>query len=163
MKEFNLKKIVVVVLLIIAVVLAFMLYRQKVGTQGNTAKSISSAFVPEPGKEEEYLFSIRNDSSEEEKGKHFQYAMSIAQEAEYLDISDCNIKPLVLKVKNGEDVKLKNDSDINVNVTLDTEHSYDIGAKSTKIIKAGFGKGAGLYGYGCHSSKNSQGMMFVTP
>lgn len=173
MKKNNLKKYLVVVLAVVAVGLAGLLYKQKMGSDplpvaqnqnvDPQASAAGPVWTPEPGSEEEYLFGITMESSDEEKMKHYQFAISIAKESEFLDVTDCSPEPLVLKVANGGTVKLKNDGNADVTIVMDAEHTYSVGAKSTKSIKADFGKGAGLYGYGCNQSSGPRGMIFVSP
>lgn len=171
-KHHHLKKILVVVLAVLAVGLAGLLYKQKMGGSSPETPNINSdnqpqvsaagpVWTPAPGSEEEYLFSIKMDSPDEEKMRHYQYAISISQEAEFLNLTDCNPEPLVWKVKNGSTVKLKNDGNTEVKITMDAQHTYSVAAKSTKSIKADFGMGEGLYGYGCNTSPGSRGMIFV--
>jgi hypothetical protein len=171
-KHHHLKKILVVVLAAVAVGLGALLYKQKLGGQspeisdlnGNRpqASAVGPAWTPKPGSEEEYLFSIKMDSPEDEKMKHYQFAISIAKEAEYLNITDCKSNPLVWKVKNGTMVKLKNGGSTEATITMDDKHIYSVAAKSTKSIKADFGMGEGLYGYGCNNSPTPVGMILVT-
>ncbi len=167
MKESNLKKVLVIVLVLVAVVLALLLFKQKVGVPSDTlgdknlGSPIASNWAPAPGTEKEYLFSIKNDAPEAEKQRHFFYATSISKVSEFLNLTNCNPDPLVIKVKNGAILKLKNDGDAELSIGIDASHIYVVPAKSVKEIKADLGKGTGLYGYGCNASKTPAGMIFV--
>ncbi len=173
----NTKKILVAVLVITAVALAGVFYNQKKGIVSSVspnsnsnsqeqAAAVGLGWRPIPGSEEESMFSIKIDSTEEEKAKHYQYAISIAKESEFLDLSTCKPQPLVWKVTNESEVTLKNDSDAQVTMGIDPEHIYVVEANSTETITADFGKGQGLYGYGfsCNGAEpGSSGWVFVVP
>lgn len=167
MRKSNLKRIVVVILVLVAVVLALLLLKQKMGTSSdalgnkNLGSPIAANWAPAPGTEKEYLFSIKNDAPEAEKQRHFFYATSISKVSEFLNLTNCNPDPLVIKVKNGEIIKLKNDGDADLSIGIDANHIYVVPAKSIKEVKADLGKGTGLYGYGCNASSTPAGMIFV--
>ena len=167
MNKNKLKKVVVGVLILIAIVLALLLLKQKIGFSvknldgKNLSSPISANWAPAPGTEKEYLFSIKDDSPEAEKQRHFFYATSISKVSEFLNLTNCNSDPLVIKVKNGGIIKLKNDGDSELSIGIDANHIYVVPAKSVKEIKADLGKGIGLYGYGCNASRTPVGMIFI--
>ncbi|MEX2090765.1 MAG: hypothetical protein WD989_01370 [Candidatus Paceibacterota bacterium] len=174
LKRHRLEKYLVIVLAVVAVGLAGLIYKQKMGgwpsalsepDSGNRpqASAVGPVWSPSPGSEEEYLFSIKMDSPDEEKMKHYQYAISISKESEYLNLTNCSPEPLVLKAINNGTIKLKNDGEMPVTMVIDAEHTYLVGPKSTKSVKADLGKGVGLYGYGCNNSSGPRGMIFVSP
>lgn len=166
MKWFNLKKVLVIILVIIAIVLALLLYNKNQNNSSNDSKitngqksPVSDFIIPAPGKERDYLFSLNSNSPQEDREKHFRYAVSISEESKYLNVAECKVDPLVLKVIEGQMINFKNDSDLNVEININSEHKYTIKAKSVYSIKANLGNGIGLYGYGCNMGHG--GMIFV--
>lgn len=174
------QKTAVIVLFIIAVGLGFMIFKNKAGDSpqeqvsrisdsnpSNNQAVIPSLdgplITPEPGREKEYLFSVNMDSSEEDKLMHFYYALSVAQGAEFINVTDCDSSPLVFKAKLGSDIKLKNDGNGEIVLIHDQNHTYRVAPNSTKTIKADFGMGPALYGYGCNTSNGPAGFILVTP
>ena len=184
-KNFDTKKITVAVLAVVAIILLALIYKQEMpATQNSNSNSNSgspsqaspqAALVPdfsnEDGtldveKQKAYLFGISISSSDEEKAAHYQYATSIAESAEYLDLTSCaNVYPLVLEMSDGDEITLKNDSDKDVTLALDEVTAYVVKAKSTELISPTFGRSVGLYGYGCQDSTGARGagMILVKP
>ena len=167
----NSKRFIILILSVVAILLAVMLYKKNV-TKSQVANvdninepgSVESAWAPPVGTERTYLASIKSDSSEAEKKRHFLYAESVAKEAEFINVTACDaIEPMVLKIKLGDEIKFKNDSSVEVKIGFNPEHSFVVPAKSTKSITADLGMGVGLYGFGCKSDILGAGMVLVEP
>lgn len=110
------------------------------------------------------MLSVTNSSSDEEKFCHYQYAISQAKNVTTVDISGCDPDPVVLGTKEAAIFKVVNNDPEKRRIVFDPEHSYQIQAKSSMNIKADFGNGPGLYGYGCDLGKGgATGMIFVAP
>ncbi len=172
----NSKKVIIIILAVLAIVLGVLIYKQKMPKVGETANLNStnqgvrvslSSFTntdgtPAKGAEREYLFSIFNNLTVEEKVKYFEYASSISQESEVLDVTDCsNPVPLVLRVVDGGTIKLRNNSNTSLNLVISKDNTYMVGANSIKTITVNFGNGLGFYGYGCNNSPKPEGIINV--
>lgn len=83
------------------------------------------------------------------KQAHAQVVSSLAKETKYLEIKDCKPNPLVLKVKEGTDIEIRNIDNVKVRIIVDSLHYYDIPANGTKTTTAKFKYGTGDYGYVC--------------
>jgi len=100
--------------------------------------------------EEKDLLTVpSSDASKEEIEEHIALGAKLAKEAEVLEITDCEPKPLVLKVKEKAMFKVFNKDEIDHTLIIDSEHKYALPAQETTEIKADFGKPPGLYGYVC--------------
>jgi len=118
-----------------------------------------------PVEEREYLAlnSPGQDASIEEKDYHFKIAQSIAEEAPYLNITNCQApEPLVLNVKFGEALLVKNGDSVDHTISTDGDQAFLIAANSSKSIQPNFGKGPGVYGYGCDGSLKEVGLFLAT-
>lgn len=106
------------------------------------------------------------DGTEEQERQHTNLVKSIAQEAEYLDITNCSPNPLVFQVRYGESFIIKNSDTIEHRL----RHSYwkedpiVVPANNErKVVTADLiVEGSGIYGYGCDSSGEAQGILFIT-
>lgn len=109
------------------------------------------------------LLGIRQDSSDEEKKRHFDLVQKLARDAEYLNITNCAPQPIVIRVKDGSHLIVKNSDDEMLEIGIDPQHLYGIPAQGEKKIKIAFGNGPGIYGYGCNKSSGAVGMFYVVP
>ncbi len=165
----DLQKNIIIVLCLVALIIGFLIYKQKYPTK--LTETSSSEVTDKTGQklsDEQYLFSIRNNSTEEEKQRHYQFAVNIAQSSPVLKLAECKSTPLVWRVANNSQIKIQNDNNIDVVLTFNSTHSYAVSANSSKLIKAEFGNGPGLYGYGYKCTLPSgevpgNGMVLVTP
>ena len=101
------------------------------------------------------------DAPIQERQRHFELALSAARSSDLLDITSCQPDPTVLRTRNGATFRVKNGDSSEHILLFDPEHIYRIPAGSTLNIKADFGKGSGLYGYGCDLSSQASGLIFV--
>ena len=103
-----------------------------------------------------------NDASVEEKQKHFELVQKVAKEAAFLDITKCEVAdPVVLKVKLGEPIAVKNQDDVEHALVLNEKNAFPIPANSTKEIEPDFAFGPGTYGYGCDGTPHAVGIFVV--
>lgn len=98
---------------------------------------------------------------EYEKRLHFESALQIAKEAEFLDVTECAFTPVVLKLKLNQEFIVKNRGDISHEIYVDADHRYIIPPKDEKIITADFGRGAIFYGVGCDTYTQPAGFFLV--
>ncbi len=175
----NTKKVIIIVLAVTAIILGVLIYKQKVpkveisaslnsndqGARVSLPSFIKADGTPDLQKAKLYLSAISGSSSDEEKARHYEYAVSIAKPSEYLNVTSCeNVEPLVLQVVEGVAIHLKNESDADVHVSINSKPPSIVKAQSTTLLNASFSDGPGLYGYGCQSSGiEGRGMILVTP
>lgn len=179
MKNSKLINIIIVSLFIAAIGLAIVIYQQNsqeslqkeesaTPSSLSPEESISTSSGIQPptlnlsklSKEEIEVMSISSQSTEEERRKHFELAKSIAKTSEMLEIFNCLANPIVIKLKLGSNVTIRNLDSIEHAIRINKDLSYKIPAKGTKVVKVDFGRGHGLYGYGCDGIGPS-GLMLV--
>jgi plastocyanin len=106
----------------------------------------------------------RPDASQEEKTKHFEVVLKLAEDAEVLRLNDCNkATPLVLKVKPGQDLKVENSESVDHTIAISQDHTFKIPAGTTTTIKAEFGKDRGAFGYICDNIGGVVGFFLLMP
>lgn len=134
----------------------------KLATPASTAPSGAANAVPGAA-EKQQLLKIRQDSSQEEKQRHFDLVQKFAQDVAYLDITGCAPRPFIIRLKDGKEFGVKNADGAEREMGIDPQHIYTIPARSEKKIKADFGHGPGVYGYGCDKSQDAVGMLLIIP
>ena len=103
------------------------------------------------------------DAPAEEKQSHFELVQKIAKEAQHLDITKCKVaNPVVLKVKLGEPITVKNQDSVDHAIVFDADNIFSIPANTTMDIKPDFQFGSGTYGYGCDQTPHTVGIFLVT-
>ena len=163
--------ILIVVLALAAVGLGYAIVKQQRGDKSNFLferrfsqdRSVESSLdMSVEEREKLVLEAPGQDASQEEKERHFQIAQSIAEVAQYLDITNCKKgNPVVFQVKEGQEFTVKNDDSVSHTVSLGEKQNFPVPEKSTKTILPEFDKGPGVYGYGCDGSAKEVGMILV--
>lgn len=97
-------------------------------------------------------------ASQEEKDAYFKRMTEEAVDGISINVTKCASDPLVIRIKNKADLFLSNDGANDV--TVDLDKGYKVPAHNRITIKAGFGVGPGLFGYGCNG-KDGSGTGFV--
>lgn len=148
------KQLILIGLAIVALLLgAFIIAEPNLQTENtNNSQEITNVLNTPP-----------QDASREEKQEHFQLALSMAEEADFLDISGCEPKPLVLSLKESETFSVKNTDSIPHVIRLSAETAFTIEANGTTELKADFEHGPGMYGYGCDDGGRTAGLFIVNP
>lgn len=171
---------IILILLGVAVVLGYAIYRQTMAPPLSEEKaappeSVPSAQAPEivqpqntgdelTEEQRAVLATPAPNASEAEKQKHFQLAQSLAKSASYLDITKCSLaEPLVLKIEQGRKFIARNEDVVEHVIVMDAKRTFSVPSKGTKEITADFGHGPGLYGFGCDTVPHAVGMFLVTP
>jgi hypothetical protein len=160
------KILLIALLLLTAIGLGYAIYQER-GVKP-AAHSEGLSLIPEmdtatPTMREKEVLNIDPSASEQLKQRHFMLAVSLATADEYLDIGNCTASPLVLKVKDRASFKARNKDTILHRIAIDSQHVFSIPAKSTQTLTADFGKGPGLYGYGCDAGTKTAGLILVVP
>lgn len=165
MKKSDIALAGLVLFIIIAIVLAVAIMRQGgQEDQGATPTPLpSGGETPKDltAEEKAVLIPPGPNDSEQKRKEHFALVERLAKEAEYLDITDCKSIPVVLRAKKGSEIQLRNTSKVDHALVIDKDHVYTVPAEKTLKVKADFGKGAGVYGYGCDKSTGATGMMLI--
>ena len=168
--------VLIIILAFIALVLGYAIYRERFasfdkksvsGTQFAQTQDFQAPQSQGPalysGDDERAVLNAPSpDAPEEERQAHFELAKSVAQDAEYLDITGCVGSPLVLKVKGNEPISVRNDDAVEHSIGFNNA-LYPISAGGTTEVAFDFHSGPGLYGYGCDTSQGAAGMFLVGP
>jgi len=105
------------------------------------------------------------DSSQEEIRAHYNLALKLSVASSVLDIANCDVNPMVLKVKDGSSFTIKNSGNQDRSISFDRDNTIYVPAGKTHVQKAQFKNGPGLYGYGCDlpSIQQAAGFVLVEP
>jgi len=91
------------------------------------------------------------------------FLKNAAQPAAFLELGEaCVAKPVVLSIKIGFPLKIKNTSSVEQIVIFSDKDSFRVPAESTKEFKLGFATKGGIFVYGCASVKGVAGRIVVT-
>lgn len=167
--------IFIVLLVVIAAGLGYFIYKKsltepasvEVGEDQVTASRPPQSLQDLEGVASEEEVAVLNapgpDATEEERRSHFLLVQKAAKASPYLDITKCSIaQPVVFEVKDGATFTVKNEDTIEHGIVIDAEHTYRIPAGETKDIVADFGKGPGVYGFGCDSVPHAVGFFLIS-
>lgn len=155
--------VLLIILAFIALILGYtIIYREGGPRPGQEVKK----YAPTSSELRSDEFAVLNtpgpDASEEERNRHFDIVVRLATAAEELNISECTPTPVVMTIKEGETLIVRNDDSVDRSIVFDQENIYPIPARSTQKIAGLFERGLGIYGYGCDSLPTAVGMFFVT-
>jgi len=153
--------ITIIVLLAIAVILGYKIYKVK-GFKIPSDQSFQSSPTPTVNPEEKEVLNFPEPSaSNEEKKKHSQLVLKLAKETDTIDITNCQPEPLVVYLDRGDKLTFKNQDE--------EPHKIKWGGKDTEItngmtvISASqvFGSEVGDYGYLCDGSEKPVGVVKI--
>lgn len=156
------------VLVGIAVSLGVVLLKGLAGSKGVGERESFAAPAPSTAQQRELSADERallktppQGATETEKAAHFAIVNRLARTAEFLDLSACYGSPLSFRVVEGAEFSVKNNDTVAHTLQISPEHIYTVPAKEEKKLTAQFGKGPGVYGYGCDNSPDARGILFV--
>ncbi len=148
-------KIVLGILVVVAIVLGGLVYKQyrpsDSGSQNQQKFSAENIFMT-PGP----------DASEEEKRRHFEAVVKLAQDISVLEIGSCRPSPIAVRIKRGSSLTVKNPDGGPHVIGLDLTTTYEIKAAGDTVVTPEFAHGPGLYGFGCDNSTGTVGFFLVT-
>lgn len=169
------QKTIIGVLVAVAVILGIMIFykgqdKQAADTTqngaGNDNKPTTQTNEPPASSfagltdQEKKLFTVPgSDATNEEKGAHYEFAFSLAQDTGRITINGCKADPAVLKVQLNKTFKVTNAG--NAAIEFGFDKKMNIAAGATVEFKADFKNGAGLYGFGCGDSSIQRPIGFV--
>lgn len=164
----------VIILMGIAIVTASAIYNQqqtKLSSYPAISPAPSPTLVPRPlpdnltADEKFILYPPSADASKSALKKHAQTVKKLAKKADTLEISNCQPKPLVLIVKQGSELTIKNNDNTKRWLIFDEDHLYLLPTNDSLTIKAEFKYGTGDYGYICkeEGSIGLIGFLHVVP
>ena len=148
-------------LVVAAIVLGYILIKGSGGKEKTPESETTAPAASLLEEEQKVLATPPPDASNEEKDRHFQLALKLATEAEALDVTGCQSKPVVMKTTQ-KGVRVKNNDAVDHEIVFDAEKRFKIPAEGSVNLTGLFDKGPGLYGYGCDSSPTATGLFFVT-
>ncbi len=86
-----------------------------------------------------------------------------AQSSSNLLIRGCAVRPVVIKLAQGQELTFKNLDSVDHTLQSDLEHQYLVPANKTKSIIVDFGHGVGVYSILCDDSPHISGIYLVAP
>lgn len=95
------------------------------------------------------------------KQKHAETVAKLAQTGSVLAIKGCQPQPLVLAVKQGSQLQIRNEDSVPRKIMIDEEHTYELSPQGSTTISANFKYGTGDYGYVC-KGEGLVGFLHVT-
>lgn len=99
--------------------------------------------------DEQLILAPPPSSSESALKKHAETVKKLAQKGSVLGIKNCQPDPLVLEVKQGDKIEIRNNDNVVRKIMVDEAHTIVIQPNSTATISAKFKYGTGDYGYVC--------------
>jgi hypothetical protein len=122
----------------------------------------SEAFSLSPLTQDQKFILGLNKSDASAKKANYDLISRTAQESKILEIKDCEVRPVVLKVKLGASFKAINHDLTDHVIATDIEHRYRVPAGQGVDLLADFGHGNGIYSLTCDNSDSLSGLFFVT-
>lgn len=111
---------------------------------------------------EKILMLPQSTASAQEKKNYISFVSKYASAQNSVDIKNCAPKPLVIWVKSGSDITIKNSDSDAREISVNDQHSVTVPANSSAKIKADFGAGPGVYAYYCGESEGPVGLFLVS-
>jgi hypothetical protein len=150
-------KVLIFALIILAAYLGYRIYAGDVSPVKSPGELKQSAYVYS---NKDVLRTPTPESPELEKIGYSDLVKSQAVASETLDITSCQAKPLVIAVKAGGTVKLKNDGMTARTIAFSVTETYEVAPKSVKSMPVSKTAGT-IYSYGCDGSQGPVGIMLV--
>jgi hypothetical protein len=164
----TISKYILGILVIIAVVLGYKIYEKKapasakpvvtsnqststpVTTNNTTVKT--AAAIPKPP---------AAGASNTELRAWGELISKLAVPTNKLEITACKPNPAVIALDSGTSFSVTNKDSVSHILVLNPTTTFTIDAGATKSIKADFGKGPGMYAYGCDNGNEPVGVFLV--
>lgn len=153
---------------IIAFILGYAIYNQLQGkapqqTQEEKQEETSTTPSVSRSPEETELLQVPGENAtDEERQQHLEGVLEVARSSDTLNVSSCNPDIFALRVKQGETFTIKNDDTQEHTVVLNEDHIYKIPSQGSTEVEVDFGRGPGIYGYGCDTSGRAVGFLVVS-
>lgn len=162
---------ILVFLVVTALVLGFVIMKPKPNyTNNNSNNPSQSPSNNQPSKnltddEKKVMLVPAPGSDASAFSAHFDLATKLAVSSPELEVGDCMIKPVVIKVKDGSELIIKNSSKEDRLLSFDKDNVVSVSAGKTHKMKVDFKNGPGLYGYGCDMPdiQKTAGFVLVEP
>jgi hypothetical protein len=104
---------------------------------------------------------IAPSATDEQKEAFFSTVNKYAVNTNSIEITSCLPEPIVAAVKQGGEITLVNNGSKTETIAFDPSHTYTVGAKTSKKIKADLGHGLGDYGYTCPDKEGVAGIVSI--
>lgn len=165
----NSQKIIVAVLLVLAIVLGFFVYK-KTHLQAKSLQSVQTNQTKigdnSLSDNEKRLLAVPGPNAPADEIKqHSELAAKLAVLGNEIEIGDCKAKPLVLQVKQATTFNLKNSGSSKVAITFDSNLVTYLDSGKSTAVKASLNHGPGLYGYRCTTNNFNaiSGFVLISP
>ncbi|HEY0907797.1 MAG TPA: hypothetical protein VGE35_00430 [Candidatus Paceibacterota bacterium] len=154
-------KIALVVLSVIALVLGYMVYKKETKGFKNAPISIDSVAGAANAADGDIFAFPKAGATKTERAAFYHVVDRAAVPTEKIDIAGCVAKPLASSVVADSKITFVNNASVAHTVTFNPQLSFKVPAKSTLVTKASFGKGQGIYGFGCDDMGRAVGVILV--
>lgn len=141
------------ILLILGLVLSVPLWYSKTNPNLKAFQSLTP--------DEQQILKIKK-SDPQGKLSHYDLIQRTAVPANRLEIWQCQVRPVVIKLKIGQSLTYVNYDKVPHMIQSDLAHNYAVPAQGERTIKVGFGHGAGIYSIVCDTHTDLSGLYFVT-
>jgi hypothetical protein len=169
----NQLNVIIVVLVVVALGLGLAIYSQsglslpKLGLPTKNASPSATnkpTNIPTPtAAEKAAILTVPGpNASASEKSAYFQLVAKFASPAGGIEVTNCDISPLVLLVKNNATYTIQNLDSTKHRIQVNDKHIYEVAANSTVQATADMG-GAGIHGFFCDTNTKPTGILFVIP
>lgn len=163
----SLPQLLLAVPVLIAIILGYAIFQQfqekkSSPDQDQQANTNTSPTVTRTSEELALLNVPGENATNDERREHMDKVLKEAKNGNTLNISGCTPDIVALRVKQGGKLTLVNKDPVNHSIVIDQDHSYSVPANSNTEITVDFGRGAGLYGYGCDRSGKAVGFFVVS-
>lgn len=102
------------------------------------------------------------DATDDERAEYASLVQRVAEESNVLVVNNCEPSPPVMLVRSGSTITATNENTVDHILVVDPEHLYTVPAEGKAMIDTGdFGKGPGIYAYGCDLSNTAIGVFLV--
>ena len=100
-------------------------------------------------------------STQAERGQYVSLVTKNAVPTDTIEISSCSPNPIDSSVVKGDEITIINNDAVSHKISFTPDHSFVVGTSSSIMIKADFGKTAGVYPFQCDSSTSTIGVVLV--
>jgi hypothetical protein len=158
--------VILIILVLAAVILGVNLYKQRNPAQPTSTPnpSTTNQLLPDTLTEDERILLAPPpaEASQGAKDLHAATVAKLAKSAPYLEIKDCKPNPLVLEIKQGSDLEIRNNDGVKRRLIFDEENDAIIEPNDKTTIKVEFKYGSGDYGFVCEGV-GLTGFLHITP
>jgi hypothetical protein len=100
--------------------------------------------------------------NETERKEYINLVRSKAVDTKLIDVTSCMPDPVVSRVSRASNVSFSNKDRVSHRITFSSTKSFLVPAHSAVSVRPDFGKGNGVYGFGCDKSGKPVGVVVLS-